>query len=320
MKEFIKNTLRENIKTNSIGVEITRPNQVLDIMRGIPGAGKSTKAKTLVKEGVIHSTDDVIESTGDYRLFFETMKASGNFGELHKAHSTNLKNAKKSMTEGITPIVIDNTNIKANEAKQYVLEALKLGYDDVNIRITDVGTGGATAEVLAGRNKHGVPLDKIEQMMKAYESTGPLTLKKILESKDMFKPKQVKILYSAVVLTENSRSRILEALAGKIPSDWDVFAHHMTIIFGKELPADMKHLLGKEVELNAYALGKSDLAMALKVTHNGVKVLTQKQAHITIAVNTKEGGKPVMAGEIKQWKEILPFKLTGIVTEVKSNS
>lgn len=318
MKEFIKNTLRENIKTNSIGVEITRPNQVLDIMRGIPGSGKSTKAKTLVKEGVIHSTDDVIESMGDYRLFFEKMKTTGNFGALHQAHSTNLKNAKKSMTEGITPIVIDNTNIKANEAKQYVLEALKLGYDDANIRITDVGTGGATAEVLAGRNKHGVPLDKIEQMMKAYESTGPLTLKKIIESKDMFKPKQVKILYSAVVLTAESKAKLIKASKGEIPDEWTIFAHHMTIVFGKGLPDELKGMLGKSVELTTTKFGRSDMAMAVLV--DGFKTLTGKPAHITIAVNTEDGGKPVMSGEITDWVPIRPIKLIGVVTEVKSDN
>ena len=73
MKDSIKQKLRENLKTNSLGVAITRPNQELIIMRGIPGAGKSTKAKSLVREGVIHSTDDLIDATGDYRAFFAKM-------------------------------------------------------------------------------------------------------------------------------------------------------------------------------------------------------------------------------------------------------
>jgi hypothetical protein len=38
-------------------------------MRGIPGSGKSTKAKSLVGEGIIHSTDDVITSQGITMIF-----------------------------------------------------------------------------------------------------------------------------------------------------------------------------------------------------------------------------------------------------------
>jgi hypothetical protein len=39
MKDLIKKLLRENTNLNSLGVKITRPNQELIIMRGIPGSG-----------------------------------------------------------------------------------------------------------------------------------------------------------------------------------------------------------------------------------------------------------------------------------------
>ncbi len=91
MKGKIKEILRESIMKNVLGVEITRPNQKLIIMRGIPGAGKSTKAKSLVGQGKIHSTDDVIEAGGDYNEFFAKMIANKDFTPLSRAHSTNLK-------------------------------------------------------------------------------------------------------------------------------------------------------------------------------------------------------------------------------------
>lgn len=318
MKNLIKEKLRENMNKNSLGVIITKPNQELIIVRGIPGSGKSTKSKTLVGEGRIHSTDDVIEALGDYRKFFEVMIESKNFSALHKAHSTNFKNAVNSMKEGVSPVIIDNTNIKANEAKNYVVEALKMGFDDTNIRIVDIGTGNSTAIELAERNKHGVPLDKIESMIKAYHSTGELTLKKILESKDMWKPtNKSKVLYSAVVLDEASKTKLVKMCSGEIPKEWTVFAHHMTIIFGKELPDELKPMLGKSVELIANKFGRDDMAMSVMVT--GFKTINDKPAHITVAVNTKEGGKPVMGGEITEWISIKPIKLTGIVTEVKTS-
>jgi hypothetical protein len=139
MKNLIKKLLRENIGVNSLGININRPDQELIIMRGIPGSGKSTKAKSLVGGGVIHSTDDVISSNGDYNKFFNDMIASNDFSMLSKAHAKNLENAISSMESGITPVIIDNTNIRPFEPKSYVQKALELGYDDKNIKIVDFG-------------------------------------------------------------------------------------------------------------------------------------------------------------------------------------
>lgn len=309
MNKFIKQTLRENVETNSLGVVVTRPEDILVIMRGVPGSGKSTKAKTLVGEGIMHSTDTLIEATGDYRGFFEEMKKTGNFVNLSRMHSKNLVNAKKSMDEGISPIVIDNTNLKANESKSYVKHALSLGYADANIKIVDVGTGGLTAEALAKRNTHGVPLDKIETMIKSHKSVGALTLKKILESADMYKDSDV--LYSAVVLDEKSKSLLMQAFRKIIPEDWKIYVHHMTIAFGKGI--ENKAELGKEVTLTVTKIGVSDMAIAA-----GVEGYPSKSTipHITLAINPN-GGKPVMSNEITNWKSVTPFKINGVVTEVK---
>lgn len=297
------------METNSLGVVITRPDQELIIMRGIPGSGKSTKAKTLVGEGVIHSTDGLIEANNDYRDFFKTMNESGNFKPLSQMHSLNLTKAKKSMEEGVSPIIIDNTNIKATEAKAYVKHALSLGFSDKNIRIVDVGDGGLTAEGLAKRNTHGVPLVKIESMIKSHKSVGPLTLKKILEAQDMYKDSDV--LYSAVVLDEKSKSLLLQNFRSIIPEDWKIYVHHMTIAFGKGVQD--KSELGKTVTLRVTKLGISDMAIAV-----GVEGYPSKNAipHITLAINPN-GGKPVMSNDITNWKDITPIKIQGTVTEVK---
>jgi predicted kinase len=149
MKENIKQILREGIEKNALGVLVSRPTQELIVMRGIPGSGKSTKAKELVAEGRIHSTDDVIEANGDYDAFFEMMKESKDFTPLSRAHSTNLKNAIKSIREGISPVILDNTNIKQNESKALVKAALEMGLADRNIKFVDVGTGGLDAKGLS---------------------------------------------------------------------------------------------------------------------------------------------------------------------------
>ena len=317
MKENIKQILREGMDKNTLGVVISRPTQELIIMRGIPGAGKSTKAKTLVGEGIIHSTDSIIERSGDYREFFAKMVETKNFMALGRAHSKNLKESIESMKAGISPVIIDNTNIKHNEAKGYVMAALELGYSDQNIKFVDVGTGGLVAEGLAARNTHGVPLDKIKQMIASHASQGDMTLERVVKAKDMYKTSD--ILYSAVVLDKASQNKLLTPANYNVepPDGWVLgqnakhFCDHMTIAFGKGVK-DKKDL-GKEVTLKVTKVGLSDMAMAFQVEgYPSDNVIP----HITLAVNP-DGGKPVMSNDITKWQDIKPFFVTGVVTEIK---
>jgi hypothetical protein len=296
------------MKKNVLNIDVTRPTQKLVIMRGIPGAGKSTKSKSLVGDGVIHSTDDLIEATGDYRGFFARLIESGDFKDLSRMHSKNLSNAVKSMKDGISPVVIDNTNIKANESKAYIVAALEIGFDENNISIVDVGTRGLSAEQLAESNTHGVPLDKIQMMMQSHKSVGDLTVKKILESKDMYK--QSDVLYSCVLLDNQSRTTLLDMIGDRTPEGWKVIAHHMTINMGE---LKDKTDLGKEVVLTVEEVGISDMAMAVKVSGYPSK---NEIPHITIAINP-DGGKPVMSNKITNWRPIKNFMIGGVVTEIK---
>jgi len=307
MKEKIKEILRENVDKNILGVSVTRPNQELIIMRGVPGAGKSTKAKSLVGQGKIHSTDDVIEKSGDYREFFANMIAKGDFSALSKMHSQNLKDAIASMKAGVTPVIVDNTNIKQNEPKAYVVAALEMGFADNNIKFVDVGTAGLEAQQLAARNTHGVPLEKIEAMIASHTAQGPLTLKSVLESKDMYNKSNV--LYSCVLLDKASHNKLIDRFALDIPEGWKTFAHHMTIVFGKGL--DNKDEIGKEVILKVTKFGKSDLAMAVQVEGYPSK---NAIPHVTLAVSPI--GKPKDSNDITKWEDIKPFYVTGFVTEI----
>ena len=300
------------MKTNIKGVLITRPTQELVIMRGIPGSGKSTMAKSLVRKGRIHSTDDVIESQGDYDKFFTDMKESKDFSPLARAHSTNYKNIVKSISEGVSPVIVDNTNIKANEAKQIVVKALEMGLSDNNISIVDMGTNGLTAEVLADRNTHGVPLDKIKSMIESYKSVGNLTIKKILESKDMYP--QSDVLYSCVLLEKASQNVLFHNLEKMIPEGWIRIGHHMTITMG---PLKDKNLLGTDQYLVVNKVGISDMAMAVMVQSD---IETKNEiSHVTVAINP-DGGKPVMSNDITKWQDVKMFILLGKVTEIKKGS
>ena len=130
-----------------------------------------------------------------------------------------------------------------------------------------------------------------------------------------------KILYSAVVLDEESHQRLLNEFSDIIPNDWKTFAHHMTIIFGQGLPEDLERYLGAKVTLRAVELGLSSMALAVKVDGFPTK---NKIPHITLAINVKEGGKPVMSNNILDWRKLSnvigknEIPLTGIVEEIKA--
>jgi predicted kinase len=89
----------------------------INIMRGVPGSGKSTKAKTLTKPEFICSADDWhIENDGVYRY-----KAH----EAPKAHAACLKKAIALLNGArgvadLVHIVIDNTNLRRWEYEPYV--------------------------------------------------------------------------------------------------------------------------------------------------------------------------------------------------------
>ena len=120
-----------------------------------------------------------------------------------------------------------------------------------------------------------------------------------------------KVLYSAVVLDEKSHDELLAKFKDSIPEGWKTFAHHMTIVFGKGL--DNNSEVGKPVTLTVTELGESDKAMAVKV--KGYRS-TNEIPHITLAVNTLEGGKPFMSNQITNWSPVENFTVTGTVTEV----
>lgn len=275
----------------------------------------------MVGEGAIHSTDDLIESQGDYRKFFADMISNGDFGPLSEMHRQNHLNAVSSMESGITPVIVDNTNIRPSESKNYVESALRLGYSDDNIKFVEIGTGGLLAEQLAERNTHGVPLDKIKSMIQAYESAGSMTLNKVLESKGMDNSSK-RVLYSAVVLLPESIKFLQDEFMSEI-KDWAEKnnitpitknqAHHMTIKFAKSL-ADLglSDFAGKTVKLTATHLGKSKDAIAVRV--EGFKS-DNLIPHITLAY--AQGSAPKDSNKIENWGPLNePIELDGVVTDV----
>ncbi|XP_060720450.1 NEDD4-binding protein 2 isoform X3 [Tachysurus vachellii] len=96
--------------------------QVLVLLRGAPGSGKSTYASAMLEQnpgGVVLSTDEYFTQDGVYHFKPHL---------LGNAHAWNHKRAKEAFEKGLTPIIIDNTNLQCWEMKPYVALAQKHKY------------------------------------------------------------------------------------------------------------------------------------------------------------------------------------------------
>jgi tRNA nucleotidyltransferase (CCA-adding enzyme) len=126
-----------------------------------------------------------------------------------------------------------------------------------------------------------------------------------------------KISYSAVVLSEPSKKRLLNLFLGMIPEGWEKIAHHMTICLG-ELPENLKNKISEKVQLSVVGVGMSDKALAVKVDGFYSK---NKIPHITIAIDRIGGAKPVDSNKIESWANFGgEIYLTGYVEEIESSS
>ncbi|GFQ67990.1 NEDD4-binding protein 2 [Trichonephila clavata] len=143
---------------NRVIEKIKLNHQVLIILRGLPGSGKSTLARKLKFNGVICSTDDFFYQKGKY-IF--------DFTKLDEAHHWNQNQSREAILNGITPVIIDNTNVETWEMFPYVFMGKKYNYDIV---ILEPNTPWKfKARELAYRNKHHVPKEKILKMLDKYE-------------------------------------------------------------------------------------------------------------------------------------------------------
>lgn len=126
------------------------------IMRGIPGSGKSTRARELAGDlGVIHSTDDYFMVNGKYRF---------NPKLLGRNHELNFKAFKASLNQGFYPVVVDNTNVRHWEYQRYEQAAIDAGYQVEIVKVPHIDP-----ILAAKRNTHGVPESAIRRMLDRWE-------------------------------------------------------------------------------------------------------------------------------------------------------
>ena len=118
--------------------------KILYILRGVPGCGKSTVAKTLSDN--VCEADNYFRKDGVYQ--FDPTK----LGEAH-AYCRNL--CELLMEQAVPKIVVSNTNTTHKEFVPYVNLAEEYGYTVFIMTVENYHNG---------QNSHGVPPEKIEVM------------------------------------------------------------------------------------------------------------------------------------------------------------
>ena len=129
----------------------------LYIVRGVPGSGKSTFAQSIAKSWQIFDADKYFMKNGNYEFDFNGLKDAHNFckRQVHKAMYPSLVNSLFYRN-----IVVSNTFTQEWEMKFYQIIAKKYGYKVYTIIVENRH---------AGKNEHGVPEEKIEQMKNRFE-------------------------------------------------------------------------------------------------------------------------------------------------------
>jgi predicted kinase len=127
--------------------------KILYIVRGIPGSGKSTFAKTLVKKDYCHKEADMffVDREGNYK--FEPSK-------IKDAHKWCQEEMDFLMRLEHSPVVVSNTFTQEWEMEPYFTLAKEYGYTVFTIVVENRH---------GGTNVHNVPEDKIEQMKNRFE-------------------------------------------------------------------------------------------------------------------------------------------------------
>lgn len=143
--------------------------QTLYIMQGVPGSGKTTIAEKLYTAIHADGFDCCICSTDDY--FYIGDKYVFTPEKLGHYHALNLKRSIEEMEHGAS-VILDNTNIKRWQCREYVRFAYHYNIPVVFIRVTG-----------DFKSVHNVPYETVERMKSEMEE---LTVESVLSSKSPY--------------------------------------------------------------------------------------------------------------------------------------
>jgi len=133
------------------------------IMRGVPGSGKSFRAKHIKEDMEILGFECHICSTDDYWYVDEDNPYVFDISRIGVAHRWNQKRVKQHLHNKVPCVIIDNTNTTWKEVKNYAKMAVTHDYEIVIVE-SDSDWKKDVDECFK-RNSHGVPRETIQKML-----------------------------------------------------------------------------------------------------------------------------------------------------------
>ena len=127
--------------------------KMLYLVRGIPGSGKSTFAKTLVKKDYCHKEADMYFVDADGKYNFKP-------SQIKDAHKWCQEEVDNLMRYSHSPVVVSNTFTQEWEMEPYFEMAKEFGYKTFSI-IVENRHGGT--------NQHEVPDEVLTKMRERFE-------------------------------------------------------------------------------------------------------------------------------------------------------
>jgi SAM-dependent methyltransferase len=121
--------------------------------------------------------------------------------------------------------------------------------------------------------------------------------------------------YTGVILDDDSRARLLDLAARRVPADYQRLAHHMTINLGPlDAALNPPAILGSTVTLRAVSWALDGRVAAVGVA-SPVRS-ANRRPHVTLACNRGAGGEPKHSNDLTDWAPLEEaFDLRGVVRE-----
>ncbi len=129
-------------------------NKTLILLRGLPGAGKTTLAKVLAENTwPVFSVDDYFTNPTSGEYHFE-------FDKNHLAYKACEENCRRAMQEGVQKIFVDNTFTLDWELQTYFKLASEFKYSIFVCTVENYHLQ---------KNAHGISDEQIEKMAAKYK-------------------------------------------------------------------------------------------------------------------------------------------------------
>lgn len=264
--------------------------RMLVILRGVPGAGKTTVCGQL-RAAAERADVSTVVCSADFHMTTSDKKYAFDPAKLDEAHAK----CRAQVVRGLQSramVIVDNTNASRREVEAYVRLAREYG---ARVALVELACGSLRrARELAGRGVHNAPAESAWrrwECLPAYDDDDDVRefvvsdedAVDVLDGVDAIAQR---IGYVGVILTEASRQRLLREVA---PVHATVRAHHATMAF-RPSPGDVElravaKSLGGNVRLRVGRGVANARAQAVPVVVDAAASYPPKgwRGHITIS-------------------------------------